>query len=558
MVSRWMCAAALVLAGCGSTGEGDTPAVQATSGDAGSSADAAPAGPTWHQEVKPIVDRRCVPCHSEGGIAPFALDSYQAAQPLAAVMGVAIESGRMPPWPPDTGCREYQDQRALEPAERDTLLAWVAAGGPEGDPASATPSTPPQVTALSGDVIVAKPTEAYLPSAAARDDYRCFLLDREFPEEVWVRGTQVIPGAGATVHHVLIYVIQGAELAEIQERTAADPGPGYECFGGSGANVPNPVGGWVPGGSPSRLGDDTARVIPAGARLVMQVHYFLASAAPEPDLTEFHMELAKTPPTYQFVSRPLANLALAIPAGAARSVQETTFVNYRSQPLRILQVTGHMHLFGSELKLDLVPKGGSESGCLLSIPRWDFNWQQPYAFRPGDVATANPGDALRLTCVYDNSAANQPSVDGKVLEPADVTWGDGTLDEMCLAYVGVLEPFVPPDERKATCSDFAACRAGCAHPDSLSCLWRCGGDEDACTQCVISKSAECLAGSCLTELIAAEDCLVHCAILGGDVPGCTAAECPARFDALDACATAPLAAGTCDSHLGSCGVAASP
>jgi hypothetical protein len=156
------------------------------------------------------------------------------------------------------------------------------------------------------------------------------------------------------------------------------------------------------------------------------------------------------------------------------------------------------------------------------------------------------------------SAANQPIVNGETGDPAAVAWGDGTLDEMCLAYVGVLEPFIAPDQRPARCASFADCRAECSDPDSLNCLWKCGGDEDACTQCVIAGSAQCLAAQCLTVLLAVEKCLKHCAILGGDVPACTAVFCPDEYAALDACATAPLAAGACDEPLAACGLTPTP
>ena len=43
-----------------------------------------------------------------------------------------------------------------------------------------------------------------------------------------------------------------------------------------------------------------------------------------------------------------------------------------------------------------------------------------------------PDDAVRLSCRWDNSPENQPIVDGVALEPRDVSWGEGTTDEMCL------------------------------------------------------------------------------------------------------------------------------
>ena len=49
-------------------------------------------------------------------------------------------------------------------------------------------------------------------------------------------------------------------------------------------------------------------------------------------------------------------------------------------------------------------------------------------------------DRLNLSCRWDNSAANQPFVDGKQIEPTDLEWGDDTGDEMCLTGLYVTAP----------------------------------------------------------------------------------------------------------------------
>ncbi len=96
-----------------------------------------------------------------------------------------------------------------------------------------------------------------------------------------------------------------------------------------------------------------------------------------------------------------------------------------------LGVSGHMHLRGQSLKIELNP-GKPEARILLSIPRWDFNWQGEYWFK--EPISMKAGETLRLTCVYDNSGPI-PGPDQTPLEPRYLTWGEGTTDEMCLAGV---------------------------------------------------------------------------------------------------------------------------
>lgn len=77
---------------------------------------------------------------------------------------------------------------------------------------------------------------------------------------------------------------------------------------------------------------------------------------------------------------------------------------------------------------------------MLDIPQWDFDGQQFHKFPAADLVEIQSGDSLELTCVYDNSPDNQAVVDGEPLTPRDVTWGEGTTDEMCLLYMRQLIP----------------------------------------------------------------------------------------------------------------------
>src|SRR5437868_2866730 len=54
----------------------------------------------YHQDAKAVLDRYCTTCHMSGGIAPFTLTDYAAAQGHAESIRSAVEGGRMPPWMP--------------------------------------------------------------------------------------------------------------------------------------------------------------------------------------------------------------------------------------------------------------------------------------------------------------------------------------------------------------------------------------------------------------------------------------------------------------------------
>jgi hypothetical protein len=105
-----------------------------------------------------------------------------------------------------------------------------------------------------------------------------------------------------------------------------------------------------------------------------------------------------------------------------------------NRPLSIYGIAGHMHLRGFDINVELNP-GTPRSRVLLHIPRWDFHWQDAYYLaQPVD---AEPGDVVRVTCRFDNSAPKQPVVGSRRLAPRYVLWGEGTADEMCLGLLQV-------------------------------------------------------------------------------------------------------------------------
>ena len=75
---------------------GDTPTTSPDStSEAASSTGAEPVGVTYYRDVKPLLDARCVQCHSPGNIAPFSLTTHEEAAPFAATLVDAAERARI-------------------------------------------------------------------------------------------------------------------------------------------------------------------------------------------------------------------------------------------------------------------------------------------------------------------------------------------------------------------------------------------------------------------------------------------------------------------------------
>jgi hypothetical protein len=393
-------------------------------------------GPTYHRDVKPLVDVKCGGCHVPGGIAPFPLTSYAEVSAQAPAVSSAVAARIMPPWPPDDTCSTYVHDRSLSQDQIDTLTKWVADGSPEGDPnATAVTVADTRATLSRVDLTLTMPT-AYTPQLSP-DEYRCFLIDWPNPATSYVTGMGVKPGTPAIVHHVIAFLATPAQVPSYQALDATDGRPGWTCFGGpggSGVGSAEWIGGWAPGAMGSDFPPDTGIEIPPGSKVVMQVHYNTLTTMPEPDQTSI---LIKTDPT---VAKKAAVIPFADPAWVTKKMMDipahtmdathnyamdlTPYLSYiangaltPNQPFTLYSAALHMHTRGTHAVTRLNRSGGAQE-CLLEIGNWNFHWQGSYGFT--QPKTVNPGDQFYLECHWNNMGAT------------DLNWGEGTEDEMCL------------------------------------------------------------------------------------------------------------------------------
>ncbi len=391
---------------------------------------------TYWTDIKPILDGRCVACHHDGGIGPFTLETYEDAAAWAVASLAAIDSGAMPPWPPADGCNSFVGVRELTADQVETLATWIDLQTPEGDPATQGAPLPDVAPGLSRvDASIPMP-EAYTP-VQSPDDYRCFLVDwpAEYDTTTYVTGFRAVPGDDAIVHHVIAFLATPDQKDAYAELDAAEDGPGYTCFGGTGGPSRTWLGGWAPGSAGTDLPEGLGLEVPPGSQVILQVHYNTTSAAPAPDLTAVEFKVDAEVETVAHVmpwTDPswLAPGGMMIPAGDADVAHAFDYdpTTLAGGPLVVWSAALHMHQLGRAGTLS-VTRASGETECLLQIDDWDFHWQGSYGFV--DPIRIEPGDELHLECHWDNSAANQAGS----AEPKDVQWGEGTGDEMCLGVL---------------------------------------------------------------------------------------------------------------------------
>ncbi len=372
---------------------------------------------TYSKHVAPILQNRCVNCHRPGQVAPFAMTSYDEVAGWAETIAEVVEDNRMPPWhaSPDHG--KFANTRNLPDDEKRVLLDWVKAGAPEGDrndlpsPKSFTdgwqlPREP--------DLIVNMRDRPYDVPASGTVRYQYFSVDPKLTEDKWVTAAEIQPGERSVVHHVLVFAKTDSELRK---------------FDGEGAFL----AAYVPGFMPQQYPNGMAKLLPAGAKLIFQVHYTPNGKATK-DISRIGLLFAdeKSITHAVMTSEARKSGGLIIPPNADNSRHEA---NSPKSPVdvQLLNLMPHMHVRGKSFRYELQTVDGRKE-TVLDVPRYDFNWQTSYQL--AEPLSIPAGSSLHVVAHYDNSENNLNNPNPK----ATVRWGEQTWDEMLIGYFDIAVP----------------------------------------------------------------------------------------------------------------------
>jgi hypothetical protein len=392
------------------------------------------AAPTFSKDVTPILYKNCVTCHRPGEVAPMSLLTYEDVRPWARSIRKAVSEGVMPPWHADAPHGTFENERRLTAAEKETLFAWVTAGAPQGDPKD----LPPQPTFNDGwrmgtPDVVFEMLEDYEIPASGTVEYEYFYIPTNFTEPRFVQAIEVRPGNRELVHHVIVSYeappdlpSTGAVLKFVSDHNKLpDAKPGNRPMKKS--NVPSRlIASYAPGTDPQVFRAGTALRLAPGGTIRLQMHY-TTNGSTGTDRTKIGMIFSKDPKPREVRASAFLNSQLFIPAGAAHHQVDTEVAIL--QDVTLWGMLPHTHLRGKKWEYRIALPDGTMRP-LLSVPKYDFNWQTFYMFT--EPIALPKGSRILSSAWYDNSANNPANPDPR----SDVKWGEQTWEEM--QYTGIL------------------------------------------------------------------------------------------------------------------------
>ena len=377
--------------------------------DGGDAAESTPV--SYSKDIAPLLQRKCVSCHSPGNIGEGAMTSHKKVKGMSATIEEVLLARRMPPWDADPHFGHFKDNPSLTTAETQTLLRWVRQGAPRGDGADLLEITPPPAPPIEWplgkpDIVLRLPATQKIPATGVLD-YRHIEVAAGNDQEAWIGAVWVKPGNRKVVHHVIARVKNGGQKDHLGER---------EMFAG-----------WAPGSTQTWFPAGSGKRIPAHAVFDLELHY-TTNGSEQTDESEVGLYLVREPAQQRFESVPVVNYQFEIQPGDSDSKVEGMYCFKTAATLH--SVTPHMHLRGRWAKFEvLFPDGRRETVC--SVPRYDFNWQLSYALEKPLYLPA--GTWVRLSGGFDNSTRNPANPDPN----KTVHWGEQSWDEMFLGWYNV-------------------------------------------------------------------------------------------------------------------------
>ena len=401
---------------------------------------------SYENDIAPIIAENCASCHRDGGIAPFAMDSSLTVQGWSPMIREVVMTKRMPPGQVDNKVgHKMKNEMNLSDIEMQKLVRWVDSGSKvdsENDPLTAL-TWPTDKWSLGEPDLIVKVPEQSIPATGVVD-YMDIPIDLGLDKDVWIKGSEVVPGDPAVLHHIITTVVPPEGAPDFQqilmELLASLPGPQPDIgaifkeipefdigtFLGSSDPDLGSVAGYAPGNNIPLNPPGVGGLLKAGTTLNLQMHY-TTSGKETTDSTEigiYFYDEGEVP--NERMSGGVGNaFSIAIPAQAKD--HEMELVTLVPEDAELYSLMPHMHFRGKRMKFTAQYPDGSEE-LLLSVPAYSFNWQLAHELE--EPLSIPAGTKIVATGAFDNSSQNTFNPDANT----EINWGEQSWEEMFMGF----------------------------------------------------------------------------------------------------------------------------
>src|SRR5882724_4182297 len=414
----------------------------------------APKQVTFSKDVAPIFQKKCQECHQPNSIAPMSLITYQEARPWARSIKERVATHQMPPWHIDktVGVQHFKNDMSLSDEQVDTIVSWVDAGAPQGDPKDMPPPIAlvtdngwkGQKDGFGAPDLTVKSSEYTMP-AKHQDVWWRPMSDIPLTEPRWVRMVEIRPTSlqgRKTIHHSIAYLVLNNDPEAVSTGTASAPG--------GGGNADDLVDRrpqlmeWAIGKGYDLFRTDTGKLLLPGEKISWDEHIH---ASGEEISSGSEIGLWFYPKGQEPKHRSYLIGFTGIDRGKMLDIRPNSFAHTEGYTVLkentiITNFQPHFHLRGKSMEVEAILPDGTRQ-VIGYVGNFNFNWMTNYIFAD-DAAPAFPkGTVIHVSAWYDNTKANKNNPDPDQW----VGYGDRTVDEMAHAWMNVV--YLSDDEYKA-------------------------------------------------------------------------------------------------------------
>ncbi len=416
---------------------------------------------TFSKDVAPILQEKCQQCHQPNSIAPMSLITFENARPWAKSIKQRVMTRQMPPWhiDPSVGIHEFKNDMSLTDAQIDTLVRWVDAGAPEGDPKDMPPPKP-LVTdnewqgvrdGFGPPDLVIRSSEYTMP-AQHQDVWYRPMSDIPLTEPRWARMVEIRPTqlkGRRIVHHAIAYLVLNNDPDAVNTGTA-------NGFAGA-ASDPRPVDlvnrrpqlmEWAIGKGYDLFREGTGKLILPGEKISWDQHLHAVgeeiTSGSEIGVWLYPKGQEPQKRSYLIAFTGLRKQEfLDIPPN---SVAQTEGFTVLKENTLITNFQPHFHLRGKAMQVEAILPDGTNK-IISYVGKFNFNWMTNYIYKDDAAPLLPKGTVIHVSAWYDNTRANPFNPDPDQW----VGYGDRTVDEMAHAWMNVV--YLNDDEYKAVAAE---------------------------------------------------------------------------------------------------------